>query len=65
MLVHFPGEIYERLRVLATRDEISVAAFVAREMTRLAKERVSVEYTVNEDEEMKDGFAMLSSLRNA
>lgn len=50
MYIHFPGDVYERLKVLADRDEVSVAAFVAKEMARISKDRVVVEYTVKEEE---------------
>ncbi|AXN57780.1 hypothetical protein KASHIRA_01240 [Serratia phage vB_SmaM-Kashira] len=49
MYIHFPGDVYERLSVLAQRDEISIAAFVAKEMARISKERVTIEYTVKEE----------------
>ncbi|URC22167.1 hypothetical protein CHUUTOTORO_00820 [Serratia phage vB_SmaM-ChuuTotoro] len=50
MYIHFPGDVYERLKVLSEREEISIAAFVAKEMARISKERVTVEYTVKEEE---------------
>lgn len=51
MYIHFKPDVYERLKFLATREEISVAAFVARQMEELAIGKVSVEYSLKEEED--------------
>lgn len=50
MYIHFKPDVYERLKFLATREEISVAAYVSRQMEMLAKDRVDVEYSFKEDD---------------
>lgn len=50
MYIHFKPDVYERLKFLATHEEISVAAFVARQMEELAIGKVSVEYSLKEED---------------
>lgn len=51
MYIHFKPEVYERLKFLATREELSVAAYVSRQMEELAIGKVSVEYSLKEEED--------------